>query len=405
MKKTRILAITLVGITLIIIGIILLITVEPKLDKSGYKLVDNLKVDVYSTKKVSDFISSIEGKIITNKRINTEKLGKQEITFIYENEKGRKRKGILDIEIVDREEPLVWLSGSYSVKVGSELNLEEEIFCADNYDSNPDCRIEGEYDLNTPGSYNLNYIATDSSNNEEKVAFTLNVYEPTPQVEPTPEKEIIEEPVETAFNDIIETHKKENTEIGIDVSKWQEEIDFKKVKHAGATFVMIRVGSQQGVGGEYNLDPYFRQNIENAIKNDLKVGVYFYSYADSKEEAKKQADWVLEQVQDYKLTLPIAFDWECYNNFNQMQLSLFGLNEVAESFLEKIENAGYDSMLYGSKNYLNSIWKYHDYDVWLAHYTDQTDYDSHYVMWQLCQDGRIDGINTAVDINVLYKNE
>ena len=88
-----------------------------------------------------------------------------------------------------------------------------------------------------------------------------------------------------------------------------------------------------------------------------------------------------------------------------MQLSLFGLNEVAESFLEKIENAGYDGMLYGSKNYLNSIWKYHDYDVWLAHYTDETDYDSDYVMWQLCQDGRIDGINTAVDINVLYKND
>ena len=405
MKKKRIIVITLVGIILIIIGIILLITAEPKLDTSGYKLVDNLKVDVYSPKKVSDFISSIEGKVITNKKINTEKLGKQEITFIYENEQGRKRKGIFDIEIVDQEEPLIWLSGSYSVKVGSKLNLEEEILCADNYDSSPNCRIEGTYDLNTAGTYNLTYIATDSSNNEEKVNFALNVYEPTPQVESATESETVKEPVVTAFNEVVENHKKENTEIGIDVSKWQEEIDFAKVKNAGATFVMLRVGSQQGIGGEYNLDPYFRQNIENAIKNDLKVGVYFYSYADSNTEAKKQADWVLEQVQDYKLTLPIAFDWECYNSFNQMQLSLFGLNEVAESFLEKIENAGYDGMLYGSKNYLNSIWKYHDYDVWLAHYTDETDYDSDYVMWQLCQDGRIDGINTAVDINVLYKND
>ena len=87
-----------------------------------------------------------------------------------------------------------------------------------------------------------------------------------------------------------------------------------------------------------------------------------------------------------------------------MELSLFGLNEVAESFLEKIEDAGYDGMLYGSKNYLNSIWKYQSYDVWLAHYTKETDYVSEYVMWQLCQDGQIDGINTTVDINVLYKN-
>ena len=88
-----------------------------------------------------------------------------------------------------------------------------------------------------------------------------------------------------------------------------------------------------------------------------------------------------------------------------MQLSLFGLNEVAESFLEKIENAGYDGMLYGSKTYLNSIWKYPAYDVWLAHYTDETDYDSDYAMWQLCQNGKIDGITPTVDINVLYKND
>ena len=77
MKKKRITVITLVGIIIIIIGSILLITAEPKLDTSWYKLVDNLKVDVYSQKKVSDFISSIEGKVITNKKINTEKLGKQ----------------------------------------------------------------------------------------------------------------------------------------------------------------------------------------------------------------------------------------------------------------------------------------------------------------------------------------
>ena len=168
---------------------------------------------------------------------------------------------------------------------------------------------------------------------------------------------------------------------------------------------MIRVGSQQGVQGEYILDPYFKKNIEKAIENNLKVGVYFYSYADSKKEAEHQANWVLKQIKDYEVVLPIAFDWECYNSFNQMELSLFGLNEVAEAFLERVEKKGYDGMLYGSKSYLDSIWKYHNYDVWLAHYTEKTDYDSDYVMWQLCQDGKIDGIDTTVDINVLYKNK
>ena len=404
--KKKIIIISSLGAILIVLGVVISLLAPPEIDNTGYTLIENLKVPVYSKVKVKDLIASIDGKVITNKTLNTEKLGKQEVSFVYKNKNDKEKRGVFTIDVVDEEKPLVWLSGSYSARVGSDLNLEDEIFCADNYDSNPTCKIEGTYDLNTAGTYNLTYVATDSNKNEERINFTLNVYEPAPATTtqtPAPAEE--REEVVTAFNDVVATHKDENTEIGIDVSKWQGDIDFKKVKDAGATFVMIRVGSQQGVEGEYILDPYFKQNIENALANDLKVGVYFYSYANSKKEAVKQADWVLDQIKDYEITLPIAFDWECYNSFNQMELSLFGLNEVAESFLEKVEDKGYDGMLYGSKNYLNSIWKYHDYDVWLAHYTDQTDYDSHYVMWQLCQDGRIDGINTAVDINVLYKNE
>ncbi len=404
--KKKIIIISSLGAFLIILGVVISILVPPEIDNTGYTLIENLKVSVYSKVKVKDLIASIDGKVVTNKTLNTEELGKQEVSFVYKNKNDKEKRGVFTIDVVDEEKPLVWLSGSYSARVGSNLNLEDEIFCADNYDSNPTCKIEGTYDLNKAGTYNLTYVATDSNKNEERINFTLNVYEPAPATTtqtPAPAEE--REEVVTAFNDVVATHKDENTEIGIDVSKWQGDIDFKKVKDAGATFVMVRVGSQQGVDGEYVLDPYFKQNIENALANDLKVGVYFYSYANSKKEARKQADWVLDQIKDYELTLPIAFDWECYNSFNQMELSLFGLNEVAESFLEKVEDKGYDGMLYGSKNYLNSIWKYHDYDVWLAHYTDQTDYDSHYVMWQLCQDGRIDGINTAVDINVLYKSE
>lgn len=404
--KKKIIIISSLGAILIVLGVVISLLAPPEIDNTGYTLIENLKVPVYSKLKVKDLIASIDGKVITNKTLNTEELGKQEVSFVYKDKNNKEKRGVFTIDVVDEEKPLVWLSGSYSARVGSDLNLEDEIFCADNYDSNPTCKIEGTYDLNTAGTYNLTYVATDSNKNEERINFTLNVYEPAPATttQTTDAAEQREEVV-TAFNDVVATHKDENTEIGIDVSKWQGDIDFRKVKDAGATFVMIRVGSQQGVDGEYILDPYFKQNIENALANDLKVGVYFYSYANSKKEARKQATWVLDQIKDYEITLPIAFDWECYNSFNQMELSLFGLNEVAESFLEKVEDKGYDGMLYGSKNYLNSIWKYHDYDVWLAHYTDQTDYDSHYIMWQLCQDGRIDGINTAVDINVLYKND
>ena len=401
-KKKIIILIIIIILVLLVSGIILILSLPPKVDNTLFTLKKDLNIPVYSKQTVKDCIESIEGKVITNKKINTEELGKQEVSFIYENLEGKKRTGTFTVKVVDVEEPLIWLSGSYSVQVGTELDLAKAVLCADNYDSNPTCKIEGEYDLNTAGTYSLTYVATDSSKNEERVDFNLYVYEPAPS---TTEEEPAEEPVRTAFHEVVANYKNENTEIGIDVSKWQGEIDFKKVKQAGASFVMIRVGAQQGVGGKYILDDYFKQNIENALKNDLKVGIYFYSYADSLKEAKKQANWVLKQIKDYDITLPIAFDWECYNNFNEMELSLFGLNEVAETFLDRIEEKGYDGMLYGSKNYLNSIWKYHEYDVWLAHYTNETDYDSEYVMWQLCQDGQIDGINTPVDINVLYKNK
>ena len=86
-----------------------------------------------------------------------------------------------------------------------------------------------------------------------------------------------------------------------------------------------------------------------------------------------------------------------------MELSIFGLNEVANSFIKTIDNAGYEGVLYGSKNYLNAIWKYHTAPVWLAHYTDQTNYDGEYFMWQMCDDGKIDGIDGYVDIDILYK--
>ena len=142
--------------------------------------IENLKVPVYSKLKVKDLIASIDGKVVTNKTLNTEELGKQEV------------------------KPLVWLSGSYSARVGSNLNLEDEIFCADNYDSNPTCKIEGTYDLNKAGTYNLTYVAKDCNNNEERINFILNVYEPAPATTTlTPDQTEQREEVVTAFNDVV----------------------------------------------------------------------------------------------------------------------------------------------------------------------------------------------------------
>ena len=364
-------------------------------DNTGFILKDNLDISVYSNLKISDLIKSMDGKLLTDEIINTDSLGLKKVSFIYVNKENKKRRGTFNVTVVDDEKPLVWLSNSYSIKVNSDVNLEDSIMCADNYDSNPSCKIIGDYDLNKVGSYDLSYVATDSSNNKNKVDFTLYVYEPK---EDGDEKNVSV----TNFDEVLSSYKTKKSEVGIDVSKWQGKIDFSKVKEAGASFVMIRVGSQNGVNGEYVIDPYFETNVSSAIKSGLKVGVYFYSYADSKKEAKKQAKWVIEKIKKYQITLPVAFDWECYSSFNEMDISLFGLNEIADSFLKEIEKNGYEVMLYGSKNYLNSVWKYNKNDVWLAHYSENTDYQNDFVMWQLCQNGVIDGIEKMVDINVLY---
>ena len=399
MNKKIIILSSIVIVAILIISLIIYFNVRIVVDNSGFTLKDDLTVNVYSNVKVKDFIEDIDGKVVDNNKIKTTELGKVEVEFIYLNSDNRKRKGVFEVEVKDLEEPLIWLSNSYSVRVGDDVNLEDEILCADNYDSNPSCKITGDYDLNTAGNYSLVYEAEDSSGNKESVDFTLYVYEPREVTGGGSSSEV----TYTDFNDILEEHKNDDTLVGIDVSKWQGAIDFSKVKEAGAEFVIIRVGHQNGVGGEYVLDPYFKRNIRKALDNKLKVGIYFYSYADSKKEARKQAEWVIKQIKDYDITLPVAFDFESFTSFNSMNLSLYGLNEVAESYFSTLEDAGYDTMLYGSKNYLNAIWKYNTNKVWLAHYTDETDYDKDYMMWQLCQDGVIDGINGFVDIDILYK--
>ena len=406
-KKKIIIFIILLLVIALITAFIIYLNVRIVDDNSGFTLKDDLTAEVYTKANIKDFIKTIEGDILSSDKIDNETLGTQELTFIYLNKDNKKRRGTIEINVVDTEKPLVWVSNNYSTKVGNDLDLENTIMCVDNYDNKPSCEIEGEYDINTPGTYNLTFTAKDNSGNTYQKDFNLTVYEPVTNNQSTSTPQTSTEPTEpeyTDFNDIFNTHKNENTEIGIDVSKWQGEIDFEKVKNAGASFVMIRVGSQSGTGGDYVLDPTFKQNIENALKNDLKVGVYFYSYADSEKEAKKQANWVIKQIKDYDISLPIVFDFESFDAFNEMELSIFGLNQIANTFIETVDDAGYKGVLYGSKNYLNAIWKYHTAPVWLAHYTDQTDYDGEYFMWQMCDDGKIDGIDGYVDIDILYKN-
>ena len=176
------------------------------------------------------------------------------------------------------------------------------------------------------------------------------------------------------------------------------------LKKAGVEFIFIRVGTVDKEG-ECVLDPKFVQNIEGANRVGIDVGLYFYSYAHSKESALRDAEWVLEQIKDYKVDFPIAFDWESWTTFNSFSISFYELTSASTTFLNRLEVSGYEGLLYSSKYYLENIWLPQDYDVWLAHYTSKTDYKGKYRMWQLCSNGKVDGIKGNVDIDVWYLEE
>ena len=312
---------------------------------------------------------------------------------MYEEEKYR---GHIVINIVDLVPPTILASSTYTVTIGSTKDLINSIICGDNYDNKPERKIIGDYDFNQEGTYNLTYYAKDSSGNESTKDFKLKVVPKTTSTTTTTTKT-------TSFTSIIEQYKNDNTEIGIDVSKWQGTIDFEKVKEAGCEFVIIRLGHQKGIDGELILDPYYQENIEKATQANLKVGVYLYTYAKSREDALTQAQWVIENIGPYELELGVSYDWESWTLFNELDLSFYNFNKVANTFFTTIEKAGYNSMLYSSKYYLENIWTSENKDIWLAHYTSKTDYQGSYKLWQMTSNGRIDGINGAVDINILYK--
>ena len=174
-NKTRLLI-----ILVFVLLILLIIYLDNRVwdDNKSFALKKDLKVTVYSNKKVSDFIKNIDGKIINDNKINTNSLGNKKISFIYLNKRGKKRRGTFTIKVIDDVKPIIWLSSIYYVKKGSSDTIKSSIMAADNYDKNLSRKIVGTYDLNTIGSYKLTYVATDKSGNESKKDFTLKVYEP-----------------------------------------------------------------------------------------------------------------------------------------------------------------------------------------------------------------------------------
>lgn len=332
-------------------------------------------------------------KIISeNYLIDTNTLGKKTITIKYLNNKNEQKSLDVNINIVDSIPPVIFCSNSYSIEKGMKTDIISKIIVGDNYDRNVKVELNGTYDINTIGEYNLTVISIDSSNNKTTKDIKIIVKD----------KIISSLATTTKLSDIISNYKNDNTIVGIDVSKWQGTINWDKVKKDGIDFAMIRIGSRNSKK-EISIDPYYTKNIVNAKKAGLKVGIYFYSYAENINESLEEAKWVIKNLKGEKLDLPIAFDWEIWSKFNTYKLNFKDLNDMALSFFSEINKNNYDGIIYGSKNYLEYAWNLKEYKTWLAHYTNRTNYSKDYYIWQLCNNSRVDGINGNVDLNILYK--
>jgi len=195
------------------------------------------------------------------------------------------------------------------------------------------------------------------------------------------------------------------TSFGIDVSHHQGAINWAKVKQSGVEFAMIRVGYRGYGNGKVLVDSLFEQNIKGALANGIKVGVYFYSVAKNEIEALEEAKLTLEMIKGYNITYPVVFDLEDFNRHRLEGVSYTQLNKNAIAFLNKVKSAGYTPMIYGSKSTFGPIWSsntLNKYKVWLAHYTDKTNYSGTYNMWQYTSSGKVNGISTRVDLNIAY---
>lgn len=392
-------------IIVIVIFSSLLITIGSVFLYQKYKVAHAVKivnikmheVEVYSDVMLSDLITSMNGHLIKDKKINTDKLGSYEVAFDYINDDDIKVNYSFSINVVDKTPPMISKPNVYNVNVNYDGNIEKDLFCGDNYDDNPKCYIEGEYDISKIGKYNVTFVGIDSSNNESRHNFVLNVRK-KPKSSTSNNNSFVN------FSDLVEKYKTDKTKMGIDISHWQGNIDFQKVKEAGVEFVYIRVGRGNGIGGEYVIDKKFEKNIEGFNKVGIPVGVYFYSFANSVQDATEEAKWVLQQIKNYDVDLEIVFDWENWSSFQEFDLSFKKLTNLASSFGKVVKNKGYQAMLYSSKNYLENVWYPVDFPVWLAHYTDNTDYSGEYKVWQLCNNGRVDGIDdNLVDIDIMYE--
>ncbi|WP_455538462.1 GH25 family lysozyme [Terrisporobacter sp.] len=205
-------------------------------------------------------------------------------------------------------------------------------------------------------------------------------------------------------------------EKGLDVSKWNNDLDWTKIKNDGFDYVIIRAGSSYNPSTKrYDSpteDSMFKKHISGATKAGLKVGVYYFSYAASVPEAEKEAEEYLNIIKPYKdsISYPVFFDYEYHSkeialSKKDIEVTKNLVTDMADAFLNKIESNGYISGIYtnrdfGDKHFTEDI--LYNNNLWVAQYSSNCTYPRPYNMWQFTETGKINGVSGNFDMNYTY---
>ena len=200
-----------------------------------------------------------------------------------------------------------------------------------------------------------------------------------------------------------------NGALGIDVSKWNGNINWEAVKNSGINYVIIRCGYRGYTTGSLIEDPKFTANIKGAIAAGLKVGVYFFTQAIDEREAVEEASMVLSQIKNYKISYPVFLDVESSGapggGGRADSIDKATRTAVCKAFCETIKNAGYNAGIYANKHWLETkinASELNAYKIWLAQYASAPTYTGRYDLWQYRSTGRVSGISTDVDMDLSY---
>lgn len=194
--------------------------------------------------------------------------------------------------------------------------------------------------------------------------------------------------------------------LGVDVSEHQGYVDWQALKASGFDFAFIRLGYRgYGQEGNIRLDKEFHQNIQNAQAAGFDVGVYFFAQAVNEEEAREEADFVLQNLQGYTLQLPVVYDPESILDDEARTDNVSGgqFTKNTKVFCSAVAEAGYDPMIYA-----NMLWeafeldleKLSEYPLWYADYEPAPQTPYHFRFWQYTNVGQVPGITGNADLNI-----